>query len=431
MGPDTTSRRLLDDCFLHDQDRLRHDQALALLKERLARVVDQGRVPLQEASRRILAEEVMAPRNIPAFSNAAVDGYALRARDLNDSSETWLPVSARIPAGTAQPLPLRDGTAVRIFTGAVCPQDADTVVMQEDCVTGQRDGEMWVEIPAGVKAGINLRQAGEDHSKGSVVVPKGSFLRPFELAAIASTGADQVMCFDRLKIALISTGDEIKRPGQDLAPGQVYDANHFMLKGLLAGLAADITDLGIIPDDKDIVRDTLLAASQNYDLILSTGGASRGEEDHIVATINDHGTLHAWQLAVKPGRPLAFGQIGDTVFLGLPGNPVAVAVCFLHYGRAVCAALMGAPWPEPKRFKVKAGFEMKKKPLRREFLRGRLERDANGDLVAHKYQRDGSGLISSLVSADGLIELDEDVTGVALMDEIGFIPFSEFGISVP
>lgn len=423
------TRRLLDDCFLHDKDRLRHDEALALLRERLVPVVDKIEVEIARARGFVLAQEIIAPRNIPAFDNAAVDGYAFAYDSLQADAETWLKVSARIPAGEGSPQPLSSGTAVRIFTGAVTPHGADTVIMQEDAITEQRDGDAWVQVPAGVKPDINLRHAGEDQAQGCVVLKQGTLLGPFELAAIASTGLDRVRCYEPLKIALISTGDEIVRPGDVLEPGQVYDANHVLLSSLLGGLNVEITDLGILGDDGTLVKDTLLKAAQDHHLIVSSGGVSRGEEDHIVATLNEHGTLHAWQLAIKPGRPLAFGQIGETVFLGFPGNPVAVAVCFLLYGRMVCAALGGAPWQEPKRFRVKAGFEMKKKPLRREFLRGWLEQDKDGAWVAQKYARDGSGLISSLVAAGGLIELAEDLTQVNLGDEVAFIPFSEFGIT--
>lgn len=429
-----TARRLLDDCFLHDKDRLRHDEALALLKQRISCITDTHERPLKEALGATLAQEVLAPRNIPAFDNAAVDGYAFRHDWLEgsargDSEETWLAVSMRVPAGTPKADVLAHGTAARIFTGAIVPVGADTIVMQEDIETQTRDGVPWIGIPAGVKPGINLRRAGEDQSKDSVILEAGTYLRPFELAAIASSGLDTITCRKPLKVALLSTGDEIVRPGVPLKSGQVYDCNHFMLRGLLAGLNVDITDLGIIDDDSAKVRDTLLEAAQNYDVIISSGGASRGEEDHIIATLHDHGKLHAWQLAIKPGRPLAFGQIGDAVFLGLPGNPVAVAVCFLLYVRPVCAALGGTAWPEPNRFTVKAGFEMNKKPLRREFLRGWLEHGQSGSLVVQKYSRDGSGLVSSLVAARGLIELPEDLTRVNLGDEVSFIPFSEFGVT--
>jgi molybdopterin molybdotransferase len=422
------TRRLLDDCFLHDKDRLRHDEALALLESRLVRVVEPETVKLERATGRVLAEPVKAPRDIPAFDNAAVDGYGLAHGSLDKTGETWLELSHRIPAGLSGPKPLAAGKAVRIFTGAVMPAGADSVVMQEDCRTEPRNGRDGVLIPEGVKRGINVRRAGEDQARNAVIADAGTSLRPFDIAAIASAGFDRLVCYRPLKVALISTGDEIKRPGRKLKPGEVYDSNHFLLHSLLATPLVETSDLGVLPDETEQVRTCLTDAAISHDLIISTGGASRGEEDHIVAALNELGRLHAWQLAIKPGRPLAFGQIDDTVFLGLPGNPVAVAVCFLLYARPVIAVLAGAPWPEPQRYKVKSGFEMRKKPLRREFLRGWLEQDAARGLVARQFDRHGSGLISSLVAAGGLIEIAEDVTEIAIGDDIDFIPFGELGV---
>jgi molybdopterin molybdotransferase len=231
-----------------------------------------------------------------------------------------------------------------------------------------------------------------------------------------------------LRVALVSTGDEIVRPGASLAHGQVYDSNHALLLGLLHTVGAQAIDYGVLPDDAAAVRDAVGRAAVECDVILSTGGASRGEADHIVSTIQDMGTLHAWQIAVKPGRPLAVGQVGDTVFFGLPGNPVAVFVTFLLYARPMLARLQGADWHEPRRFPLPAGFAMpKKKPDRREFWRGWIEEEA-GRPVLRKFARDGSALISGLRQAEGLIEVAEEVTNVEPGDTLNFIPFTEFGL---
>jgi len=425
----TTARRLIDDCFLHDKDRLRHADAVALLRERVTPVAGEEEVALEAALGRVLAMPVVAPRNVPAFDNAAVDGYCLTHGDLDTDGATWLRVSARIAAGHPATGALEPGTAARIFTGAVLPGRADTTVMQEDTRTEERGGETWVEIPAGVRAGINCRRAGEDLKAGATVLEAGIRLRPQDLAAAASAGADRLACRSRLRVALVSTGDEIIRPGTDIGPGQVYDSNHFLLTGLLATVDADVTDLGVLPDRADVVRATLTEAAKSHDVIMTTGGASRGEEDHIVATIQELGHLHAWQLAIKPGRPLAFGQMGDTVFLGLPGNPVAVMVCFLLYARPLLAGLQGADWREPRRYPVPAGFAIaKKKPDRREFLRGWIEDDGRGGVRVMRYERDGSGLISSLRAADGLVEISESAVAVEAGDTVSFIPFAELGI---
>ena len=422
-------RRLIDDCFLHDKDRLRHDDAVALLRERLRPVAGEEEVALAQAHGRVLAAPVMAPHDVPAFDNAAVDGYCFAHADLAAGGTTWFRVSARIAAGHPAGAMLEPGTAARIFTGAVLPAGADTTVMQEDARAQDRNGAPWVEIPAGVRRGINCRKAGEDVAAGGAVLDAGIRLRPQDLAAAASVGAASLICRTRLRVALISTGDEIVRPGMPLATGQVYDSNHYLLRALLETTDASVSDLGILADRADIVRTTLQDAAASHDVIMTTGGASRGEEDHIVATVSEFGRLHAWQLAIKPGRPLAFGQMGDTVFLGLPGNPVAVMVCFLLYARPMLAALQGADWREPRRFPVPAGFAIaRKKPDRREFLRGWIEDDGKGGVRAMKFDRDGSGLISSLRAADGLIEIAEETTGVAVGDPVAFIPFTELGI---
>ena len=416
--------KLLDDCFLHDKDRLTHGQALALLRERLAPIAGREEVPLGEAHGRVAAETMTAPRDVPAFDNAAVDGYALAFASLHHDAVSELTVSLRVSAGEIGRQSLEPGTCARIFTGAVMPDGADTVVMQEDV---ERAGDV-AAIPPGARAGANVRKAGEDMAKGVQPIVPGDRLRPQELAAAASLGFDRVCCYERLKVALISTGDEIVRPGAALVEGQVYDSNHFLLRALLQTVDADVTDCGVLADDARLVTDWLLEAAATHHVILTSGGASRGEEDHIVEAVHEHGHLHAWQLAVKPGRPLAFATLKDAVFLGLPGNPVAAMVCFLLYAQPMFATLQGAKWREPERFRIPAGFELpKKKPDRREFLRGWVESDGGAQRLI-RYPQDGSGLISSLRAADGLIEIEEQVTSVAEGDLLNFIPFTGFGL---
>jgi molybdopterin molybdotransferase len=416
-------RRLLDDCFLHDRDRLRHTDALRLLDERLKPVAGVEEVPLAEALGRVLAEDVIAPRPIPAFTNSAVDGYAFAHASLKDDA-TRLRLASRAAAGHAPASALKTGEAARIFTGAVMPEGADSCIMQEDV---EVEGE-FVVVPPGLKPGANTRKAGEDLQEGEPAARSGARLRPQELAAIASTGRDRIRCYRPLRVALVSTGDEIVRPGAPLAHGQVYDSNHVLLLSLLQTVAAETVDYGVLPDDADAVRDAVGRAAEECDVVLSTGGASRGEADHIVSTIQNLGTLHAWQIAVKPGRPLAVGQIGDCIFFGLPGNPVAVFVTFLLYARPMLARLQGARWHEPRRFPLPAGFAMpKKKADRREFWRGWIEDEA-GRPVLRKFARDGSALISGLRQAEGLIEVAEEVTEVSPGDTLSFIPFSEFGL---
>ncbi len=419
----TRARRLIDDCFVHDKDRLRHDEVLDNLNNRLTSVADVERIDLVDAAGRVLASPVTSPRNVPDFTNAAVDGYAFASTSLDDG-ETVLKRVMRIQAGAQPPRGLQAGEAAQIFTGAIMPAGADTCIMQEDA---KIDGDRVI-IPAGVKRGINVRAAGEDLKMGDEVVPASVRLRPQEVAAIASTGTASVEVFAPLSVALVSTGDEIIRPGREIATGQVYDSNHHLLTGLLEGTGAKVTDLGILPDDPDIVQRAVRNAASRFDVIVTTGGASRGEADYVVETIEQLGSLHAWQIAIKPGRPLAFGQIGDTVFLGLPGNPVAVFVCFLLYALPAFAKLQGAYWRPPQRYPLPAGFSMPKlKADRREFWRGWIDNTDKGPILK-KFTRDGSGLITGLTLATGLIEVAEDITSVTEGDVLGYIPFTEFGL---
>jgi molybdopterin molybdotransferase len=283
-------------------------------------------------------------------------------------------------------------------------------------------------VPPGLRCGANRRRAGEDLKKGEIVVRRGDRLRPQEIAAIASTGRAEIDCFERLRVGLLSTGNELVRPGAELRHGQVYDSNHSMLRGLIAASGAEAIDFGIAPDNPISVERLVAQAAEQCHVIVTTGGASRGDADHIVSTIMKMGVLHAWQLAVKPGRPLAMGQIGDKVFLGLPGNPVAVFVTYLLYVQPVLARLQGMTWREPQRYPVAAGFAVKKKKTgRREFWRGWIETGESGARV-NKFARDGSGLISGLRAATGLIEVTEEVSEVREGDLVDFIPFTEFGI---
>jgi molybdopterin molybdotransferase len=420
----SSTRKLLDDCFLHDRDRLRHDDALALIAGRTQVVAGVEQVTLEAAPGRILAEDIRAGLPVPGFTNAAVDGYAIAHRSLG-RGETTLRVTARSLAGVPAQRAPGGHEAVRIFTGAVMPEETDTCIMQEDvAVSGD-----FIKVAPGIRKGANVRKAGEDLQAGDVAVKAGTRLRPQDIAAIASTGKPSIDCRLPLEVALLSTGQEVKRPGVDLGPGQVYDSNHHLLRALLPQGAARVIDMGIIGDDAAEVRTALVKAAGSADVIISTGGASRGEADHMVAAMVELGKLHAWQLAVKPGRPLAIGQIGDTVFLGLPGNPVAVFTTFLFYCQPMLARLSGTAWRPPQRFPVPAGFRFEaKKRGRREFWRGWIEEKQRGP-VLRKFARDGSGLISGLTRATGFIEVGEEVTHVEEGDVLPFIPFSEFGIA--
>lgn len=427
----TPPRKLLDDCFLHDKDRLRHDDALAVIKQRISAISGIETLSIDDAVGRILAAPVAAPRNVPLSDNAAVDGYAYRYADFKDVGG-WFEVADRIAAGHARNSPMPAKTAARIFTGAPMPDGLDTIAMQEDCEPHVQDGRPFIAIPPGLKEGANRRRSGEDLLAGTTLLLPGERLRPQDIAAIASLGIAAISAFKKLRVALISTGDELLRPTADLEPdpGQVFDSNSFMLKGLLDTLPVSVTDYGVLRDDEALIHQTIQEASSTHDVILTSGGASRGEEDHVISAIEHLGQRHMWQLAIKPGRPMTMGQIQDCAFVGLPGNPVAAFVCFLLYVRPILLRLQGAQWREPVRFPVKAAFAIEnKKPDRREFLRGILRQDEHGDLCVSKFERDGSGLITGLREADGLIEIEETTTSLQLGQQINFIPFSELGLN--
>lgn len=420
------TRKLIDDCFLHDRDRLRHDEALAILKSRVTTVADRETVPLTEAGGRIIAEIATATRPVPAHTNAAVDGYAFAAggHDRNTAGATF-DIAGRAAAGHPTSSPIAAGAAVRIFTGAVMPAGTDTVAMQEDCtIDGGR-----VFIPGGLKAGANVRKSGEDVAAGQPILGVGAMIRPQNLAALASIGLGTVVVYRRLRVGLLSSGDEVVRGAAPLAPGQVYDANFPMLTGLVAAVGATPIDLGVAPDRPAELQATLRAAAARCDVIITSGGASRGEEDHMITALDALGKRHLWQLAIKPGRPMSFGQIGDCVLLGLPGNPVAVFVCFLLYAFPMLRRMGGANWFEPRRYRLPAAFDFAdRKTGRREYWRGMLTARA-GSMAVDKFKRDGSGLITGLTAADGLIEIPEDVPHVRVGDLVAYIPFTEYGIA--
>lgn len=419
----TGGRRLKDDCFLHDSDRMRHEEVLVLLAERLAPVVGTETISTLDALGRTAAADVLAGRTVPGTDNAAVDGYAFAHADYL-SSGGRLPVSGRLAAGDA-PHRVGTGNAARIFTGAPMPPDADTVAMQEDC----RADDGVIHVPPGLKSGANRRRAGEDVMPDTRIVSQGESLSAAHLAALASTGHSQVSVHEQLRVALLSTGAELRQPGEPAAAHEVYDANRPMLAALARGPKTIVSDLGQVGDDAQILRQRIEAAAANHHLVITSGGASRGEEDHMVELLAERGACHLWQIAVKPGRPMMFGQIGDCVIIGLPGNPVAAFVCFHLYVRPVMAHLTGTRWRPPQGYMLPADFSIaRKKRDRREFLRAWTQTNGNGERIACKFGRDGSGLISGLRAATGFVELAENVQSVEEGEPVRFVPLSEFDL---
>lgn len=418
--------QLSDDCFAFGGPLMTVAEAARLMRQRLAPVAEPEPVRLMQAAGRILAEDVTAPADVPPHDNSAVDGYAVHFDDLSPDGETRLPVlprraAAGHPVGDAVPR----GRALRIFTGAVMPPGPDTVMMQEDCAIEHGEAGEIVVIRPGIQRGANRRGAGEDVRAGAVVLKRGTRLRPQDVGMAAAMGRVELSVYRRLRVALFSTGDELREPGQALPPGAIYDSNRYTIAALLGGLGCAVSDLGILADREDAVRAALEGAAGRHDLIVTSGGVSVGEEDHVKAAVEKLGSLHVWRLAIKPGRPAALGQVGRTPFLGLPGNPVAVMVTFYGLARALVLMLAGALPDDPQRFRVRAGFAHRKKAERREFLRARLERDGDGVLVAKRFPRDGAGILSSMVESDGLVELPEDLTRLEAGAMVDFLPFSE------
>ncbi|GAB2841659.1 molybdopterin molybdotransferase MoeA [Pseudoduganella ginsengisoli] len=374
-------------------------------------------LPTLEANGRVLAQAQVSGMNVPSADNTQMDGYAVRAADCASGAAT-LTVSQRIPAGHVGQ-PLLPGTAARIFTGAMIPEGADAVVMQEQC---ELAGNL-VTVNHAPKAGEWIRRAGEDITHGSVILAEGTRLRSPELGLAASVGLAQLPVRRRLRVAVFFTGDELTMPGEPLAPGAIYNSNRFTLRALLEKLGCDITDFGIVPDSLDATRAVLRQAASGNDLIITSGGVSVGEEDHVKPAVEAEGKLNMWQIAMKPGKPLAFGEVQDAFFVGLPGNPVSSFVTFLMFVRPFILKLQGvrdAAALAPKTYPLRADFDWLKADRRNEFLRARLNEHGGLELFANQ----GSGVLTSTVWADGLIDNPPGQV-IKRGDTVRFIPFSE------
>ena len=409
--------QLSDDCFAFGGKLLAVEAAAALIADRVPPL--QGAVPvaLRAALGRVLAEDLRAPIALPPFFNSAVDGYAFRHSDLAATGETRLVVAGRLQAG-ASGAAVAPGTAIRIFTGAPMPDGADTVMMQEDA----REEAGAVILPPGLKRGANCRPAGEDVALGAAALPAGRRLAAPDIGLAAALGLSRLAVRPLVRVGVFSTGDELAEPGVLLGAAKTYDSNRFTLMALLAGLPVEASDLGILPDDRAATAEALERAAASHDLLLTSGGVSTGEADHVKAAIEAGGKLVFWRLAVKPGRPAAMGVVGGTPVVGLPGNPVAAVVTFLHLARPLVLQLAGAAPEALPRFAAKADFSYRKKEGRREYVRVSLA--FGGDLpLARKYPREGAGLLTSLTQSDAFAELPEDVTQVAPGDRVQVLPF--------
>ena len=378
-------------------------------------VADVELVDTMRANGRVLAAAQTSTLNVPERDNTQMDGYAVRASDCASGAAS-LPVSQRIAAGHVGQ-PLQPGTAARIFTGALIPEGADCVVMQEQCTVA--DGVVTVNhVPT---AGEWVRRQGEDIRAGGDILGAGRRLRSQEMGLAASVGLAQLPVLRKLRVAVFFTGDELAMPGEPLAPGAVYNSNRFTLRGLLENLGCEITDLGIVPDSLKATKAVLRQAAQGNDLIITSGGVSVGEEDHIKPAVEAEGRLNMWQIAVKPGKPLAFGEVQDAFFVGLPGNPVSSFVTFLLFVRPFILRLQGVAGDlAPRGYALPAAFERLKADKRNEFLRAKVNDDGELELFANQ----SSGVLTSTVWGDGLIDCPPGLS-IARGDKLRFIPFNE------
>jgi len=395
------------------------DEALSCLLVRAELVSGLETVETIAALGRVLAEPQCSQLNVPPLDNSSMDGYAVRVADMNAAGPTRLPISQRIPAGRVGEA-LSHGTAARIFTGAPIPPGADAVVMQEECAA---DGDSVV-IGRAPKVGENIRRAGEDIRTGAQILAAGTRIGPGAMGLAASVGIARLPVYRKLRVATFHTGDEIVMPGQPLAPGQIYNSNRYMLTGLLQAIGCEIIELGNVPDNLDETVRALSQAAAQADLVVTSGGVSVGEEDHVKAAVEQVGRLDLWRIAMKPGKPLAFGSAQGTPFIGLPGNPVSAFVTFCLFVRPFILRRQGVLEIAPMSFDARADFAWPKAGARREFLRARLQQGEDGTVGASLFPHQGSGVLTSVAWGNGLVDIPAGAT-VQPGGMVRFIPFSE------
>ncbi len=405
-----------------DEESISLAQALARIEARVKPVLACERLPIRDCLNRVNNEAVRSPRDVPPLANSAMDGYALAIDSLNENGIAELDEIGVAYAGKPFAQNCAAGQCVRIMTGALIPGGTDTVVMQEQTEVGA-DGK--VRVDSDHRVGENIRRAGEDIGKGDIVIEAGARLNPADLGVLASLGIARLQVKRKPVVAFFSTGDELAPVGEPLQPGMIYDSNRYSLHGMLSRLPVDIIDLGVVPDNPESMREALRDASSRADLIISTGGVSVGEADFIKPALADLGTTEFWKIAIKPGRPLTFGQIDASIFMGLPGNPVAVMVTFNQFVVPAIDALSGAPMRAPMLFPARSLERMRKKPGRTEFQRGVATLDEENRWQVAKTGKQGSGILTSMSRANCFIVLPEDNAGVEPGDEVS-IQFLEW-----
>ncbi len=403
-------------CDTAEVSLISYEDAVQTLLTHANPVAQPEQVGLKQGLGRVLAGDLVSEIDVPPAANSAMDGYAVRSADCNAGG---LKIAQRIAAGESGD-PLLPGTCARIFTGAPVPPDCDAVIMQEQV---RIEGDVMIcEEP--VTTGQNIRAAGEDIRSGQKILSRGIRLRAQELGLAASVGATQLTVNRRVKVGVFFTGDELVEPGQPLAPGQIYDSNRYTLTGMLRALDCEVVDLGVVGDTLQQTRTALQRASEDTDLVITSGGVSVGEEDHVRIALEQMGQLRMWRLNIKPGKPLAFGQIGTTAFLGLPGNQVSVYATFCIFVAPFIKKLQGRSDVRPRTFRVQAAFDWPRPDRRREFARACLDVDTGGRLSAKIYPNQSSGVLMSTAWADGFVIIPEN-TAVSAGDEIDYFSFTD------
>ena len=413
--------QLSNDCFKHSKKRISLENAVFILEKRIKCIKETQKIKLDQALGRILSKDIISKINVPPFNNSAVDGYAFKYSDLNKKNETTLKLVGRITAGQNFNKKIKTGEIARIFTGAKVPEGADTVIMQEDC----NDTDNQIVLKPGIFKEANIRKKGEDIKYGKKILLKGSKLKAQDIGLIASIGIKEIHVFEKLTVGIFTTGNELYEPGTKTSNSGIYDSNRYCLKNLLKTINCSVKDYGIKKDNEKLIKNTLKKISKECDLIITTGGMSVGEEDYVRKVIEKNGSLNFWNIAIKPGRPVALGNIFKKSFIGLPGNPVSVMITFLKIALPTINKLSGFSSPKEKNFIVTTDFNFKKKSGRKEFLRVTISKNLNGQIKIKNYPKSGSGVFTSMVETDGLIELPEKLTYLKKGTKIRFVPYSE------
>ena len=404
----------------YDPGSLSADAALAQIKSGVCRVRGIEKIALREALNRILTEDIHSRINVPSGVNSAMDGYAVSGADIPSTGSAELGVLGTAWAGKPFAGAVTRGNCVRIMTGAIMPEGADTVIIQEDVQTAGDN----IRIDGTTRTGDNVRQAGEDIAIGDLILTGGRRLNPADIGLIASLGIAEVSVVRRLRVAFFSTGDELRSIGETLSDGAIYDSNRYTLYGMLQRMGADIIDMGVIRDDREALREAFAIAAANADVLITSGGVSVGEADYIREILGKLGRVDFWKVAIKPGRPLAFGQVGDAVFFGLPGNPVSVMVTFYEFVQPALRKMIGEDDSGTLTLKARCDSSLKKRPGRVEYQRGILQKDAEGNLVVVKTGAQGSGILRSMSQANCFIILPMESDGVQPGTFVDIQPFS-------